>query len=917
MLSFLLLLPLLAQEPSLQEAEQLAQSAATLLQQGEPDEAAELLKRALAIQEQQLEPTDPSLGRTLFTLSFALSQAGRHDEAMAVGERALQAAELVGEPSPGLAMIQRNLAEIAAQAGRFAEARRFADDAVSTYDAVYGKTPMAAEAREFAAKLAHEAGDLAAAEEHLTWALGTYEKLLGPTDPATTTRPILSLNALLERQGKLDAALLLGEYGTAILEAAGMEGSPPWSAFVGQAVDLLESLGERSEAGLVLEQLVGDRMPELGDADNRESVQRLGFRWAKLGFPGRAQEIFESLVRTRSDDALFEVGNDIGLAQTLAVLGEWDSALAAVDAALATVVEQEDARLAGVVAELTTLRARCLRGLDREEEGLDSLKEVFVRMREDFGEDHPALTDTLLSLVRAEAAAHGATVELLDLLDMSEECLRNTPPIQLASLFDNQWWTELRMPASAWNRGWLQLAEANAKRMPAAFQALDRQRERARLQSVAWWLERGAALADVPLANYLGLIAADFAGAVPQAERKDYRQQRDELEARLWASGSHWASLVAPRGATLEAARSGLTGPGERLLLFFWTGEEAWAWLVGPKAEQDRLARLGSCDELGPLLVSAQEGLRDLAATCDLGELSARLLHPLWEELSSAVQITVVADGPLAFLPFEALATPGGEPWALRARVRYATTVARELAVRSAAKGERSDIVDVVPTAPHPEDPAVHQLRRLRGRFSAVPGSGPSMARGEVVPDDRLRIGLESALHAAAAGGQLRGLRLLDFRAPVYLDAEVPTATGIVLSPETAGRDLPAWHRENGFLSLPELHELSLDADVVLLPVAELGPQPASERLRAEGAHELVNAFLASGARSVVLSLWTLGDPVVERFDATLRRAISEADEPHRALWDTQRDWLERALRDGNQRLLHPGVWARLRSYGS
>ncbi|HHI69035.1 MAG TPA: tetratricopeptide repeat protein, partial [Planctomycetes bacterium] len=114
----------------------LERKAVELETQGKFAEAVPLLKKALQLREKKLGPGDQLVGRTLYSLSYALSRAGRHGEALEAGRRALAIARRAGDPSPGTAMTRRNLAEICEKAGLFAEARKLAERAVEDFEKV-------------------------------------------------------------------------------------------------------------------------------------------------------------------------------------------------------------------------------------------------------------------------------------------------------------------------------------------------------------------------------------------------------------------------------------------------------------------------------------------------------------------------------------------------------------------------------------------------------------------------------------------------------------------------------------------------------------------------------------------------------------------------------------------------------------
>ncbi|HET7058516.1 MAG TPA: CHAT domain-containing protein, partial [Nitrospiraceae bacterium] len=82
-----------------------------------------------------------------------------------------------------------------------------------------------------------------------------------------------------------------------------------------------------------------------------------------------------------------------------------------------------------------------------------------------------------------------------------------------------------------------------------------------------------------------------------------------------------------------------------------------------------------------------------------------------------------------------------------------------------------------------------------------------------------------------------------------YVDPEFPDRSALVFAPEQPPRD-------DGLLQIREIRRLPLDASLVTLSACDTGLGPIGE----EGVGNIVNAFISSGARSVVFTLWAVED---------------------------------------------------------
>lgn len=918
---FILWAALLAAAPALASQDPASappQDAQALLSAGKAAEAIALLRGELEQARREQGEDSPEVLRSMNNLAYALSQNQEFDEALSVGHAALELARKSGDPSPGTAMVRRNLGEIAQRAGRLHEARALAEAAVHDFEATYGKTPMAAEAHGKAAQLAAAEGDLAAAQEHLEWAVAIREQVLGPGNPETAAA-VQALAGVLAARGQLDTALLLLEHAMRLFQAAGADGAEGWIACLVQHLDGLQALGDCAAAKEDL-----DRWVQAMADGARGQAALIQLEWARryleLGFPTEALERLDALAAAcpASDLAPLQRGALSDLrAQAEAMLGLHAEAEREASAALAELEPALGGRGNEVIVGLLLRRGLSRLSLGKQDEASADLHEALDLRRGGLGASHPNLIENFVAFLRAELRRDAVTPELVDLVEMAEAPYAHASPAGLAQNRNSARARTLQAEDAPLVQAWLKLALARKGSLAAAFAALDAQRERALLSAQAWWIESGAAASEPALRAYLDELHRVENTLGPAEARAG---QREELRQALRASGSRWSALVAPEGATLEQARALLAADDQALLLYSWGSDQAFGLVLRKDATRDRLVSLGPCAALEPKLQAAQASLRDLEHPCDLMALSAALVQPLWDALAGCHEVTVVADGPLAFVPFEALPVPDGGYWVRSCRIRYAPSVAELLALPAADGGtDVHGALHLGPPLEHPKEVPVEQIVRLRARWSVVHADGPAPPIGEVLPQGEQALAgdeaRESALKGMDADGSLHALRLLDLRAPLFVDTAVPSATGILLSPEPGDDGLAVWQRENGVLDLAELAGLHLGGALVLLGRGETGPQPDAEGLRSEGLHSLVRNLWASGAGGVLLSGWTLPGIPARNFDSLLLEQARQGDAGE-ALWRAQKEWLDRARDNAALNLAHPGLWARYRYFG-
>jgi len=119
-----------------------------------------------------------------------------------------------------------------------------------------------------------------------------------------------------------------------------------------------------------------------------------------------------------------------------------------------------------------------------------------------------------------------------------------------------------------------------------------------------------------------------------------------------------------------------------------------------------------------------------------------------------------------------------------------------------------------------------------------------------------------------------------------FLDAERPQLSALVLAPAPG---------ERGYLTVREIFNLRLRADLIVLSACETG---VGKQVEGEGILGLARAFLFAGAKSVVVSLWNVSDrgavELMPRFYRELGPQTSKA----------------RALQQAKRAIVAQGKWA-------
>lgn len=398
--------------------------------------------------------------------------------------------------------------------------------------------------------------------------------------------------------------------------------------------------------------------------------------------------------------------------------------------------------------------------------------------------------------------------------------------------------------------------------------------------------------------------------------------------------------LEAGRDLTEEGARliAPLSEAGVHGLSYLATNDTLLVWLIEPSGDVHVARRAVTRDSVAVLVADVRMslGVDDAAGAARLaggaqtpleerlrtdvvgrrrttgrwpGE-SARALSDLllpgefFDRLPGSGELVVVPSGPLNLIPFSALPVPGdGEPLGARYATRYTPSLATlaETEARSRVAGDAPPAPLIVGNPTMPAVPAgsrseplaslpgaEEESRWLASHLGTEPmigGSATERSVRERIPDASL---IHLATHGYAYGTEARAR-----------DSFVALGPG-------EGHD--------GLLTVGEVLDdptLTLAAELVVLSACQTG---LGDLKQAEGTVGLQRAFLAKGARSVLVSLWSVSD---EATDLLMRSFythwLDDDDSPSKA----------EALRRAQEEVRttpgfeHPRFWAAFQLVGA
>ena len=451
--------------------------------------------------------------------------------------------------------------------------------------------------------------------------------------------------------------------------------------------------------------------------------------------------------------------------------------------------------------------------------------------------------------------------------------------------------------------------------VPQAFEVLERVRGR----TAAALLENRVSFRNDESPKALALDAA-VSELQLQLMRSTDPKERRRLKLELFAYERQLAWTESDRGvsehewlekpASLEKVQASLHS-GDLVLEYVLAEPDAYClWITRNRAGLTRLpAGRYKIEELTRAYIQSirsKQGARGLAR-----QLYALLIAPVTEEATHD-RLIVMPDGLLYLLPFDTLRDASGE-LLVKARTISYVPAATVLEILRLAKNTQQaprallavgdvpyqDQGEVAGMLPKPQGIETEVLRGFSDLFG-TPFSDLPQTREEVLDVNRI-VGNDGVIllgsHATEAAFEsepLADFKIVHLAAHGFANPHFPEESGIVLGEGPSARD-------DGLLEIPQIMRLHFDADLVTLSACDTGVGKVEGE---EGITNLADAFLVSGARAVVASLWSVDDTFTRALMDRFYTHIAEGRDTATALRDAKLDMLAKY---GNQ--VPPFFW--------
>src|SRR5262249_27623393 len=356
---------------------------------------------------------------------------------------------------------------------------------------------------------------------------------------------------------------------------------------------------------------------------------------------------------------------------------------------------------------------------------------------------------------------------------------------------------------------------------------------------------------DREIDRQVARLRLDLLKAKSSAEIKGIRDNIFLAEQSRWISPTtNKFALESREAEPLQEIESSLAGD-EALLEYVLSSPRSFCLMI--TREGSRIVTLPARDSIEKPTLPYLKAITSKGTSVEIArQLFESLLKPL-PNLAAKSKLIIVRDGQLHLLPFDALVDGTGAYVARTHTIAYAPSASawHLLKSRSTSPPERTLLgVGGVPY----NDKMIAALTRGYGPdgLGNLPGSADEIrvAAGTLgAATDDVLLG-SAATESAFKKSRLELYRIVHLAVHGMANQERPDqAALILLSDPAAGED--------GILQATEVLQLRTNADLVVLSACET----ATGRLQgAEGIANLARAFLLSGARSVVATLWQIDD---------------------------------------------------------
>lgn len=317
---------------------------------------------------------------------------------------------------------------------------------------------------------------------------------------------------------------------------------------------------------------------------------------------------------------------------------------------------------------------------------------------------------------------------------------------------------------------------------------------------------------------------------------------------------------------------------GNELLIFMISRSNVRVETMSLSGDSEELAT-----ELTTMVTDFKDAILSNASRTRLRSESTALynflLKPFEDDLVNYSNLTIVPDGALAYLPFEAI-SQGDQYLIENFHIKYAPSLTSLTLLKDPETLSRKDLLAVAGsnfTRNNERGLERSNLSNLPSTLIEVDSIATHFQDASVLKDEQVS---EEALKSLLRQNNYQYVHLATHG---IIDENKPNRSGLALSTKS---ELSASSTEDGMLRSSEIFGMNINSDMVVLSACNTG---LGKMVDGEGMLGMQRSFFYAGTSTVVVSLWNVYDRSTASFMNEFYKSLLQQD--------TSKDWIDSALR--------------------
>lgn len=393
----------------------------------------------------------------------------------------------------------------------------------------------------------------------------------------------------------------------------------------------------------------------------------------------------------------------------------------------------------------------------------------------------------------------------------------------------------------------------------------------------------------------------------------------NEYQDKLFAQFPAYADLMRPSPQPLDKILSAVIGEDEAALEYILGDSASWLLIIkrgGVKAvELPKRANIeNQIKTMRTKLIASETGGFRLSHTASV--LYNTLIAPAREELKGVKSLLVIPTGELYFLPFESLYDNDSGKYLIEDfNIRYAPSLnvlylSQQTGDKTAPTGKWIGFGDPVYSTDDPRltgktgdsaktppvtrgliDQFLSSEMRGKSTIPRIPATGEEVnaIASEVVSEKKSE---QTLLGLDASEANVKKMAAQKYSI-IHIASHGTLGAGDGFQPALILSTIGDMKGEDGFLQMSEVFDMKTPGALVVLSACETGRGNIEQ---GEGVAGMGRAFLYAGAKSLVVSLWSVADEQTKNLMVSFYDKLLSGSNPESSLRDAKLEMIKNGL---------------------